>query len=494
LKIYTDYTCGLKVSVSDPQQEGYGLKRKKTTIQQILLDKQRMLKKKEIEGDSMAAKDDFGTTKYVIHAEFEASGIVERPDVVGAIFGQTEGLLGDDLDLRELQKTGRIGRIKVDVHTRAGKSYGTITIPSSLDRVETAILAAALETIDRIGPSEARINVMRIEDVRATKRKYIIERAKEILETLMEEEIPETQEITEEVKKEVRAKELIEYGSEKLPAGPHVPFSDSIIIVEGRADVLNLLKHGIKNAIAVEGTSIPETIIKLSKERIVTAFTDGDRGGELILKELLQVADIDYVARAPEGKEVEELTKKEIIKSLRSKVPAEQVINELFAKGKSFYELMKEREQQPPASIEKVEETPMESKTEVQKEIHKKEPKIEAKIPEREEKKEERFIKPIRLSKLSEIDKFSKWIEEVKRDSKAILLDENKSTLAEIPIRDLSNSLNNKENIYAIIFNGIITQRLIDIVSEKGVKYLIGARKSNVVRRPINLKILTFAE
>ncbi|MCD6140821.1 MAG: DNA primase [Thermococcus sp.] len=470
------------------------MKRKKTTIQQILLDKQRMLKKKEIEGDSMAAKDDFGTTKYVIHAEFEASGIVERPDVVGAIFGQTEGLLGDDLDLRELQKTGRIGRIKVDVHTRAGKSYGTITIPSSLDRVETAILAAALETIDRIGPSEARINVMRIEDVRATKRKYIIERAKEILETLMEEEIPETQEITEEVKKEVRAKELIEYGSEKLPAGPHVPFSDSIIIVEGRADVLNLLKHGIKNAIAVEGTSIPETIIKLSKERIVTAFTDGDRGGELILKELLQVADIDYVARAPEGKEVEELTKKEIIKSLRSKVPAEQVINELFAKGKSFYELMKEREQQPPASIEKVEETPMESKTEVQKEIHKKEPKIEAKIPEREEKKEERFIKPIRLSKLSEIDKFSKWIEEVKRDSKAILLDENESILAEIPIRDLSNSLNNKENIYAIIFNGIITQRLIDIVSEKGVKYLIGARKSNVVRRPINLKILTFAE
>ncbi|ACS89488.1 MAG: hypothetical protein XD54_1054 [Thermococcus sibiricus] len=488
-----DYICGLKVSVSDPQQEGYGLKRKKTTIQQILLDKQRMLKKKEIEGDSMAAKDDFGTTKYVIHAEFEASGIVERPDVVGAIFGQTEGLLGDDLDLRELQKTGRIGRIKVDVHTRAGKSYGTITIPSSLDRVETAILAAALETIDRIGPSEARINVMRIEDVRATKRKYIIERAKEILETLMEEEIPETQEITEEVKKEVRAKELIEYGSEKLPAGPHIPFSDSIIIVEGRADVLNLLKHGIKNAIAVEGTSIPETIIKLSKERIVTAFTDGDRGGELILKELLQVADIDYVARAPEGKEVEELTKKEIIKSLRSKVPAEQVINELFAKGKSFYELMKEREQKPPTPIEKVEEVPMESKTEVQEEIHEKEPKIEE-VKVEVEKKEERFIKPIRPPKLSEIDKFSKWIEEVKRDPKAILLDENESILAEIPIRDLSNSLNNKENIHAIIFNGIITQRLIDTVSEKGVKYLIGARKSNVVRRPINLKILTFAE
>ncbi|NJE25362.1 DNA primase [Thermococcus sp. MV5] len=469
------------------------MKRKKTTIQQILLDKQRMLKKKEIEGDSMAAKDDFGTTKYVIHAEFEASGIVERPDVVGAIFGQTEGLLGDDLDLRELQKTGRIGRIKVDVHTRAGKSYGSITIPSSLDRVETAILAAALETIDRIGPSEARIKVMRIEDVRATKRKYIIERAKEILETLMEEEIPETQEITEEVKKEVRAKELIEYGSEKLPAGPHVPFSDSIIVVEGRADVLNLLKHGIKNAIAVEGTSIPETIIRLSKERIVTAFTDGDRGGELILKELLQVADIDYVARAPEGKEVEELTKKEIIKSLRSKVPAEQVINELFAKGKSFYELVKEKEQQKVAPAGKI-EAPVESKAEVPAEIHSEAPKVETRAPEREEKREERFIKPIKISKPPEIDKFNQWVEEVKKDSKAILLDENKNIIAEIPVRDLSSSLNDKENVYAIIFNGIITQRLIDVVSEKGVKYLVGARKSNVVRRPINLKILTFAE
>ncbi len=436
----------------------------------------------------MAAKDDFGTTKYVIHAEFEANGIVERPDVVGAIFGQTEGLLGDDLDLRELQKTGRIGRIKVDVNTRAGKSYGTITIPSSLDRVETAILAAALETIDRIGPSEAKIRVIRIEDVRATKRKYIIERAKEILETLMEEEIPETQEITEEVKKEVRAKELIEYGPEKLPAGPHVPFSDSIIVVEGRADVLNLLKHGIKNAIAVEGTSVPETIIKLSKERIVTAFTDGDRGGELILKELLQVADIDYVARAPEGKEVEELTKKEIIKALRSKVPAEQVINELFAKGKSFYELVKEKEHQTANQPQHV-EPKMEKAVEPQIETTR-ETKVEVISPAREEK----FVKPIQPPKVLELDEFKEWIEKVKKDLTAILLDENKNVIAEIPVRDLLTSLNDKENVHTIIFNGIITQRLIDMVSEKGIKYLIGARKSNVVRRPVDLKIITFAE
>ncbi len=426
----------------------------------------------------MSAKDDFGTTKYVIYAEFEASGIVERPDVVGAIFGQTEGLLGDDLDLRELQKTGRIGRIKVDVHTKAGKTYGTITVPSSLDRVETAILAAALETIDRVGPAEAKIKVLRIEDVRATKRKYIIERAKEILETLMEEEIPETQELTDEVKKAVRAKELIEYGPEKLPAGPHVPFSDSIIVVEGRADVLNLLKHGIKNAIAVEGTSVPETIIKLSKERIVTAFTDGDRGGELILKELLQVADVDYVARAPEGKEVEELTKKEIVKSLRSKVPAEQVINEIFYKGRNFYQVMREKES---AKVEKAEHP-----------APKHEAKHVEKPPARE--KEEKIIKPIQAPRPSALDEFKEFVEKVKSNSNAILLDENKNIIAEIPVRDLLSSLSDKEGIHAVIFNGIITQRLIDIVSEKGVRYLIGARKANVVRRPVELKIITFAE
>ncbi|ASJ06696.1 DNA primase DnaG [Thermococcus pacificus] len=471
------------------------MKRKKTVLHHILTEKQKFEKRKE--GDGMSAKDEFGTTKYVIYAEFEANGIVERPDVVGAIFGQTEGLLGDDLDLRELQKTGRIGRIRVEVHTKAGKTYGTITVPSSLDRVETAILAAALETIDRVGPAEAKIKVLRIEDVRATKRKYIIERAKEILEGLMEQEIPETQELTEEVKKAVRAKELIEYGPEKLPAGPHVPFSDSIIVVEGRADVLNLLKHGIKNAIAVEGTSVPETIIKLSKERIVTAFTDGDRGGELILKELLQVADVDYVARAPEGKEVEELTKKEIVKSLRSKVPAEQVITEIFYKGRNFYDVIKETEK---AREEKKEEkkptpVPVPAPAQVPAQRHVEERKPER--PERPEpKKEEKIIRPIQQSRPSELEEFGSFIEKVKsaRESTAILLDKDKNVIAEIPVRELTNQLKERKDVYAVVFNGVITQRLIDTVSESGVKYLIGARKYNVVRRPINLKIVTFAE
>ena len=460
------------------------MKRKKNILHQILAEKR---KAERMRGDGMSAKDEFGTTKYIVYAEFEANGVVERPDVVGAIFGQTEGLLGDDLDLRELQKTGRIGRIRVEVHTKAGKTYGTITVPSSLDRVETAILAAALETIDRVGPAEAKIKVLRIEDVRATKRKYIIERAKEILKSLMEQEIPETQELTEEVKKAVRAKELIEYGPEKLPAGPHVPFSDSIIVVEGRADVLNLLKHGIKNAIAVEGTSIPETIIKLSKERIVTAFTDGDRGGELILKELLQVADVDYVARAPEGKEVEELTKKEIVKSLRSKIPAEQVITEMFYKGRNFYDIVKEKKAEAAAQkTQAVSEEP--------KKIEAKSEKVEKVEEAPAQKPQERIIRPIQQVRGGEIEKFKRFIDRVKREQTAILLDENMNVISEIPVRDLLSKINGSDGVYAVVFNGIITQRLIDIVSDRGIRYLVGARKANVVRRPIDLKIITFSE
>lgn len=235
------------------------MKTKKALVEEMITQKKA----------GITLKNEIGTTKYIIHAEMSANGMVERPDVVGAIFGQTEGLLGEELDLRELQKTGRIGRIKVSVNPQKGKTPGTITIPSSLDMVETAILGASLETIDRIGPCEAKINVLKIEDVRSTKRTYVVDRAKEILQKIMEEQLPETAEITEEVKKAVRVQQIVKYGKDNLPAGPNVKDSDAIIVVEGRADVLNLLRNGIKNAIAVEGTSAPETIIELSREKLL---------------------------------------------------------------------------------------------------------------------------------------------------------------------------------------------------------------------------------
>ncbi|OVE85371.1 DNA primase DnaG [Natronolimnobius baerhuensis] len=263
------------------------------------------------------------TSKYLIHANVTADGVVERSDVVGAIFGQTEGLLGDELDLRDLRQSQKVGRIDVEIRSTAGQSHGHLTIATSLDKVETATLAAALETIDRVGPCRASLEVSEIEDVRAAKRKDVVDRAKELLETGFDDTVMSSEEILAEVRQHVRVEDITEY--EGLPAGPRVTDSDAIIVVEGRADVLTLLKYGIKNAIAVEGTNVPDAVAELTRHRTVTAFLDGDRGGDLILEELEQVGEIDYVAFAPAGDSVEELDHHQLFTALRNKVPYETV-------------------------------------------------------------------------------------------------------------------------------------------------------------------------
>ena len=263
------------------------------------------------------------TAKYLVHADITADGIVERSDVVGAVFGQTEGLLGDELDLRELQDASKVGRIDVEIDSQNGQSFGRITIATSLDRVETAILGAALETIDRVGPCRSTIEVRKIEDVRAAKRREVVERAKALLTEGFAESMQSSRDLVEEVREEVRIEDITEY--EGLPAGPHVEDSDAIVVVEGRADVLTLLQYGIKNAIAVEGTDVPDAVAELTRSRTVTAFFDGDRGGELIRKELAQVGAIDYVAFAPEGESVEDLDRREVMEALREKVSYEQL-------------------------------------------------------------------------------------------------------------------------------------------------------------------------
>uniref|UniRef100_UPI0006789EC6 DNA primase DnaG n=1 Tax=Natrinema salifodinae TaxID=1202768 RepID=UPI0006789EC6 len=263
------------------------------------------------------------TSKYLIHADVTADGVVERSDVVGAIFGQTEGLLGDDLDLRDLRQSGKVGRIDVEIASTQGTSHGQVTIATSLDKVETATLAASLETITRVGPCRAGLEVTEIEDVRAAKRKEVVDRAKELLQTGFDDSIMSSDEILAEVRQHVRVEDITEY--EGLPAGPRVTDSDAIIVVEGRADVLTLLKYGIKNAIAVEGTNVPDAVAELTRHRTVTAFLDGDRGGDLILEELAQVGDIDYVAFAPADSSVEDLDHHELFAALRNKVPYETV-------------------------------------------------------------------------------------------------------------------------------------------------------------------------
>ena len=398
---------------------------------------------------------DPSTTKYMIKAHIKAEGIVEKPDVIGAIFGQTEGLLGEELDLRDLQKSARVGRIEVEIEQRNGKSEGTIYLPTSLDKVETAILAAALESVDRVGPCKAKITIEKIEDVRVAKRKKVIERAKELLAELMEESREEGESITESVRQAVQAEEIIAYGPDRCPAGPDIDKSDSIIVVEGRRDVLNLLKHGIRNAIAVEGTSVPKTIIDLSKEKITTAFVDGDRGGELILRELLQVAEIDFVARAPPTREVEELPYKLIMKALKNKIPAEQYAD--------MYNIeLKKKEKHAPAPAA----PPVEEKKVVKKE-------------------EEKFV----LS--DEQRRYKKILGEVSGTLKASLLDEKGNEIKRIPVRELTDELKKTENVHAVVFDGVITQRLLDIACDKGAKVIVGIKMGNIIKRPTQIKVIT---
>ncbi|MHC1579890.1 MAG: DNA primase DnaG [Candidatus Alkanophagales archaeon] len=406
---------------------------------------------------------DVDTTKYVIHANIYAEGVVEKSDVIGAIFGQTEGLLGDDLDLRDLQRSGRIGRIEVSIESRGGKSSGTIQIPSSLDKVETAILAAALETIERVGPCVARIEVTRIEDVREAKRKRIVERAKQLLREKFDEGV-DSQELMEEVKQALRVEEVTYYKG--LPAGPHIEDSDAIIIVEGRADVINLLKYGIKNVIAVEGTNIPPVISKLCKTKTATAFIDGDRGGELLLKELLQVADIDYVAVAPEGKSVEELTYKEVVKALRNKTPVEQLEH---LRGRRLR--LRRREEAERHEAEAAARAGAER-------LGVGEVRAEGALQATERR-------PSLREHMAELD----------GTLSARLLDKDGNIVREVAVRDLVEELRNADDaVKGVVFDGVVTQRIVDIAAEKGLEYVVGAKLGSVVKVPLSLKVMTSAD
>ncbi len=415
---------------------------------------------------------DPSTTKYVIKADLKASGVVEKPDVVGAIFGQTEGLLGDELDLRDLQKSGRMGRIEVEVSSSKGKSAGKITIPSSLDLVETSILAAALETIDRVGPCKAKIEIDEIKDVRESKRNKIVERAKELLSSTVEESKVPTGNLTESVRQEVQMEEISEYGDSHSPAGPNVQDSDAIIVVEGRSDVLNLLRYGIKNAIAVEGTDVPDEIMDLSSKRVTTAFVDGDRGGTLILQELLETAEIDYVAQAPDNTEVEELTQKQIMKALRSKIPVDQYIemydidvDEGEVKDTTSYDRTKRSVRGKQASGG----TSSKSKS------------SSSDSPD--------------FSKKPEYDNYRDIIESIKKEKVAKLLNGGNEVLKEVPTGKLTDTLEEKDMpVKKVIFNGIVTQRLVDIALDKEIEKLIGRKVGNIPKLPTSLEVISWDE
>ncbi|MFX0014673.1 MAG: DNA primase DnaG [Promethearchaeota archaeon] len=405
---------------------------------------------------------DTSTVKYLIHEKFSINGVAERSDIIGALFGQTEGLIGEGLDLRELQKTSRIGRIavKLQYQKKQRKTIGTIILPSSLDRVETALLAAALETVDRVGPCVGKISLLKIEDVRESKRRQIITRASQILKTWDHEIAPDSISVLEEVLKEARISIIQKFGKEELPAGPGIQDNDNLIIVEGRADVVNLLKHGFRNVIAVQGTNVPADVIELSRKKVTTAFLDGDHGGDLILRELIHLTDLDYVARAPQNREVEELSSKELLKALRTKIPIEQIMKEMNIS---------------PEEIEAPDETPNTSQSEIEPDeipiIVQSQP-LRSKIPRN----------------------FAEFLENLS-EQEAILLGSNLSVLKEhIPISDLHDTILKTNDVETIIFDGIITQRLLDVALERGIKSIVGAKQHDVTKKPLDIDIYTFSE
>jgi DNA primase len=361
--------------------------------------------------------------KYVIEAKIEVDGIVDRNDIIGAIFGQTEGLFSSELDLRELQKAGRIGRIEIYTSTHGDKIIGKITIPSALDKYATALVAAMIESVDRVGPYPARTKIEKIEDVRAEKKKKILEKARAILYEWEKSKVPEDDQLLKELEEAVLKAKVAEYGPEKLPAGPEVESSEELIIVEGRADVINLLRHGFKNVVAVEGVKIPKTIQSLAnKKKKVIAFLDGDRGGDMILSELLRMeVKIDQVARAPHGREVEELTGKEIFEALQKAAPIQEILKSLKIKPK----------------VEELELPPQ----------------------------------------------VKEYVREVDGKLLSILLNEELVELARVPVSELAQKLEElKNDVKYVVFDGIITQRLIDILSEAPREvYMIGVRVGDVV-------------
>ncbi|MFB6115070.1 MAG: DNA primase DnaG [Candidatus Nanohalobium sp.] len=350
--------------------------------------------------------------KYVIEAKLEAGGVIEKSDIVGAIFGQTEGLLGEDLDLRELKEKGKVGRMDVEIQRKDGKTEASIELPTSLNATDTALLGASLETIERVGPTGADLRVERIRDDRTSKRDYIVKRAKQLLDDI-EEDKPSKQELMEEIKEEVREKQITEFRG--FTAGPDAKRNKEVIIVEGKADVTNLLKHGVNNAVAIGGTSIPDGISKIAEDKKLTAFLDGDRGGDLILEELKEKAEPRYVARAPEGKEVEELSKQEVHEALRDKRPVKY------------------------ADAEEIEE-------EVDEEVR---------------------------------DEISKALDSLVASRAVNVLNSDFEVVEKAPVDKVENALRKADEAFALVLDGEIDNELIDLAEGYDVEYLAGMDRAD---------------
>ncbi len=379
--------------------------------------------------------------KYMIHANFSSEGALEKPDVIGAIFGQTEGLLGAELEMRELQKEGKIGRIEVDLHKEGKKTVGVIKIPTALDQSETTLIAAAIETIERIGPCDSQIEVERIEDVRGSKRDYIIERAKKLMQEIHGQ--TDSREISTEIKDSARTANVREYGESKLSSGDIS--GKELIVVEGRADVLNLMRNGVNNVIAMNGTKLPDEIKELGKEKDIILFVDGDRGGKLIVQNVADNANVKYVVSAPDGKEVEELTGKEILMSLRKRIPVREFLSGSQNRSRQMYNAPAERAEKPKAA-------------------------------------------DFELS-TADRDKLKVITRSNEGSGKAIILDSSLNSIKEVSVKTLSGTLRRlREKPAAIVIDGIATNPIINSAEDAGCKAIVA---KNFATTETKIKLLS---
>jgi len=391
--------------------------------------------------------------KYQIRADIKVNGTVQRKDIIGAIMGQTEGLLGDELELRKLQRTARIGHVDVEMETKNGKVHGTITIPSSMDNVETAIIGSALETIDRIGPCNSIIKVVEISDIRATKRTAVVDRAKELLLSLVNSGEAASKTVIEEVRSVLTTGTATSFHG--LTCGPNVESSTSLIIVEGRNDVRNLLNCGLKNAISADGSgNIKQELVDLANSKeSVTVAVDGDRGGEMLFLQLYDTMKVDHVAQAPVGQEWELLPQKTVTMCLQKKVDAVKFKHQ----------------------------------------IDKKEAKDNEKFDSKKEKDwdkdmDEEFAPEEAEPAPAEIQELFDMADDIGKN-KAIIRFADGTYSEQIGPSKLEAAMGDSEAAEAVIFNGPVTGKVLDYINQSTASTLIGTKEGKDFKTPEGVKI-----
>jgi DNA primase len=419
-----------------------------------------------------------GIVKYHVKLKFEVDGLVEKADIIGAIFGQTEGLLGPEMNLNELQKVSKVGRIEVNVDSRSNMAKGDALIPMSTDISTAALIAAAIESIDKVGPFQAKFLLVGIDDIRAIKKRIIVDRAKKIVQEWATKTISEGEEMLKDVYDASKPGRLTAFGKAQLACGTGVFDSDWIILVEGRADVINLLRAGFDNSIAIEGAKIDETITKLTEGKKVVAFIDGDRAGDLILKELQGLVSIHKVLRAPAGREVEELTPLEITEILKEIISPTTTIE-----GKQGTTI--------PRQVQIAEEQPEGPEFKLQRRGEKRESQdMIAEINHHISSTQKTINTEDTPEVLSAVKELYPQINET---LEAVILDSSMRTILKLPVSDLIKKLNGTEGASILVLDGIITQRLVEAANKIGIEYIIGHRTGELRRTP-DIKVRTFRD